>query len=386
LRNFTGRMLSTWMKDGDDARPGRMAAWAQQAFRASGFLALNESVETMGTAMLQALHGDYADTAFGDLPKQMQETFNRFQLGEEHWDLARKGLEASPEDGQRYLTFDHLDDEASPLADETRARFRMLYHKAMTDSINEPGIYEQAAARAPFHEFGWTGSLARPGTIQGELMSSFFQFKGFVTGAVRRHLLPAIGEAREGNYAPLVHLMLSATLTGYLGLQLKRLSRGETIQTPQDLVEAAEAGGKEMSAPEAWAKVWAASLAQGGALGMYGDFLFGNMDRNGADFDLTSLGGPMLSQAEQVAKIMVQAINGGEVNGMDGRRLIPGEVFKLASQNVPIVNTWYTRLALDYLLFWRLQEWASPGYLQRYQDRMQEKAATRYWLAPTSAQ
>jgi hypothetical protein len=383
-RNFSGRLLSTWMKQGDDARPGRMAVWAQQAFRASGFLALNEGMEIMAVSQLQELHGDYADTPIDQLPKDMQNTFSRFKVSGEHWDLARQGLTAMAEDGDRYLTLDHLDDDASPLAHETRALFRMLYHEHMTQSINEPGVYERAAARAPLHEFGLTQSMSQPGTVQGEMLDSFFQFKGFVTRAVRGHFAPAIQQARDGNWMPLIHLLVTTSIAGYVGLQLKRLSRGELPQTPQDLIEAAQNQGQEMSYGEAAGKLWLGSLAQGGALGMYGDFLFGNMDRNGADFDLTSLGGPMLSSAGQVAKIVIQAINGGQVNGMDGRSMIPGELAQLTAQNIPIVNTWYTRLAIDYLWNWRLQELLSPGYLQRRQDRMQEKAATHYWLAPTT--
>ena len=51
-----------------------------------------------------------------------------------------------------------------------------------------------------------------------------------------------------------------------------------------------------------------------------------------------------------------------------------------------MINTWYTRLALDYLFLWRLQEAASPGYLARHQQRMEQKSGIHYWLGPESAQ
>jgi hypothetical protein len=317
------------------------------------------------------------------LPKDIRDTFNRFSILPKHWDMVRQGLAPMEEDGQRYLTLDHLDEleKADPHQAqdvyETRGLFHMLFHNAMADAINEPRAREAAAARAPLSGLGLSGPAVRPGTVLGEIASSFFQFKGFVNSAVGRHFVPAVTGGRP--FSMLAHLIISTSLAGYLTMAAKALSRGETPRSPQDLIDTQGIG-----LPEAGGKLWLAALAQGGGLGMYGDFLFGQMDRNGADFDLTSLGGPLLSQGEQVAKIVRQAISGGEVNGMDGRSQIPGELAKMAASNVPIINTWYTRTALDYLLFWRLQEAASPGYLQRYQDRMQEKAATHYWLPPAT--
>lgn len=384
MRNFSGRLVAG--RIADDGRPGMTAWGTQQAYRISGFTALNDVVQrAMGNA-LQALYGSVADRGYAELPAEIRQTFERFSILPKHWDMVRQGLAPMEEDGVRYLTLDHMDKlvEDDPhqaqAVYETSGLFHMLFHNAMADAINEPRAREAAAARAPLSEFGLSGPASRPGTITGELASSFFQFKGFVNSAVGRHFVPAV-QAMGTRPGMLVHLIISTTLAGYLSLAAKALSRGETPRTPQDLIDSQGIG-----LPEAAGKLWLASMAQGGGLGMYGDFLFGEMDRNGQDFDLGSIGGPLLSQGEQVAKIFRQAISGGEVNGMDSRSQIPGELAKFAASNVPIINTWYTRTALDYLLFWRLQEAASPGYLQRYQDRMQERAATHYWLQPTSAQ
>ena len=384
MRNFTGRLVAG--RIADDGRPGTVSWGTQQAYRISGFTALNEVVQRVQGNALQALYGSLADRPWDALPRDVRQTFLRFSILPKHWDMAREGLAPMDEDGQRYLTLDHLEDRvaADPhqaqAVDETRGLFHMLFHNAMADAINEPRAREAAAARAPFSALGVAGPTVKQGELLGEIAMSFFQFKGFVNSAVGRHFVPAV-QSLGTRPGMLVHLILSTTLAGYASLAAKALSRGETPRTPQDLVESQGIG-----TPEAAGKLWLAAMAQGGGLGMYGDFLFGEMDRNGADFDALSLGGPLLSQGEQVGKIFRQAISGGEVNGMEGKSQIPGELAKMAASNVPIINTWYTRTALDYLLFWRLQEAASPGYLQRYQSRMQEKAATHYWLAPTSAQ
>jgi hypothetical protein len=97
------------------------------------------------------------------------------------------------------------------------------------------------------------------------------------------------------------------------------------------------------------------------------------------------MGGPLISDAEQAANIVYQAVHGGAVNESTGKSRIPGELAHFAGSNIPMVNLWYTRLALDYLINWRLQEWASPGYLDHYQAKQERKGGVRYWMGPTSA-
>ena len=59
---------------------------------------------------------------------------------------------------------------------------------------------------------------------------------------------------------------------------------------------------------------------------------------------------------------------------------------RLGAHNIPLVNLWYTRLALDYLVLWRLQEAVSPGYLARYESRVRNQEGGDFIVAPTSAQ
>jgi hypothetical protein len=371
MNNWTGRLVAGTVAG--DGRPGTMARWTTQSYRASLYTAMTEGVEHMAVGGMSQLYGGLADHGWGELPADVRATFQRFGIGEEHWDTVRQGLAPMEEDGRTYLTLDHLDaGAADPHVQETAGLFHMLFRNGIADAINEPRAREASAARAPGSTLGLSGPVLRPGTPQGEVWSSFAQFKGFLTSALTRHLLPAVANAPTRPMM-LVNIIFGTMIAGYVSLQAKALSRGELPKTPQDLME----GAKGMNAAQAWGAIMGSSLAQGGGLGLYGDFLFGELDRNGEPFDLSSTQGPLLSQAEQVGKVL-----GRLAKGDPGAA---GGAIKLAAQNIPIVNTWYTRAALDYLLTWRLQEAVNPGYLQRYQSRMQEKAATRYWLPPSSA-
>ena len=373
MDNWTGRLVAGAIAS--DGRPGFTARWTTQAYRASFYTKFTEGIEHMVAAGLSEYYGGLAGSEWGALPAEVRQGFQRSGIGSDHWDIVRDGLTPMQEDGRTYLTLDHLDDRVDDdKVYEARGLFHMLFHNAMADAINEPRAREATAARAPGSTLGLSGPVLRPGTPQGEMFAAFSQFKGFLLSTVGRQLGPAIANF-PSRPMMLINLIFGTMIAGYLSMTAKAISRGEYPRTPQNLVD----GGKGMSAPAAWLKIMGASLAQGGGLGLYGDFLFGDMDRNGATFDLSQLGGPLLSTGGQVGKVMLQLIHGDTQN-------VPGELTRLGAQNIPVVNTWYTRLAIDYLLTWRLQEAVNPGYLQRTQDRQQEKTGTQYWLPPTSAQ
>ncbi|MGH6972299.1 MAG: hypothetical protein ACREEQ_11875, partial [Caulobacteraceae bacterium] len=211
------------------------------------------------------------------------------------------------------------------------------------------------------------------GTAMGEIARSFFQFKGFVNTIVGRHLVPASrGYAGVSPVSLMAHMILGTALAGYVSMNAKAIARGEAPKSP-------------LASPGEMAKIWGASMAQGGGLGLYGDFLFGALDRSGHEFNLAELGGPILSDAQAVGKIVQQAVAGGDVSESTGRSPIPAELVREGAQNIPLVNLWYTRLALDYFLLWRLQEAVSPGYLARYEANARRQRQANFLVEPESA-
>jgi hypothetical protein len=384
LRNLQGRMMVAYSPD--DARPGLMAQAAVQTHRVSGFALVNEQVEHTMVTQAQAYLADHDHLDWGELPGELRQRLSEYELGPQEWDLIREARTLTGEDGQKYFTTDPLDElaKAEPEKEDdvyrTKALLGSFFHDQMRLALNEPGPRQTLAARAPGSVLGLSGPVLRKGTPEGEIAQSLFQFKSFVTGAFGRHFVPAFSEAMRGNAGPLVHLMLSMTLMGYLGMQLKALSRGEVPKTPGDLMDMHPG----MSMAEAWTKIWGASMAQGGGLGLLGDYLFGEMDRNGKEFSADSFMGPTVGQGAQVLQAFQHAVTGNDIDPDTGKRQLPGELVRLLGQNLPVINTWYTRLAIDYLMLWRLQEAVNPGYLDRYQQRQEEKASARYWFAPTT--
>ena len=343
------------------ARDGALGwtSWGTQLmYRINGFEFMNEGVHK-GVAMGLARHfGIESGKDWAGLNVGTRETLERFGISPKEWEAARASQAVGP-DGKTYWGMDKVEDP------ETAWKFRTMLHDSIDNATGEArGRERRAATRG-----------AAPGTVLGEFLRSFLQFKGFVNSVVGRHLVPASrGFAGLAPVATMAHLIVGSALAGFVSMNAKQLASGQMPRSPLG------------ETPVETIKIWTAALAQGGGLGIYGDFLFGEQNRNGGDFSWSQLGGPLLSDSEQVAKVVQQAIAGGDVSETTGRSPMPGELIRLGSRNVPLINLWYSRLALDYFVLWRLQEAASPGYLQRYQNRVENQEGRHFWLAPTAAQ
>ncbi|HUO22691.1 MAG TPA: hypothetical protein VMU59_09275 [Caulobacteraceae bacterium] len=367
-RSFASHLTAPYLAS--DGLPG-WTSWATRLmYRINGFEWFNEGVRKGAAETYSRFLGQEAEHGWDALQQGTRETMERFGIGPADWEAARHGLEPAP-DGRTYFTLDHLDQRSSSpqgasarINGDLKLKFATMIHNVIDDTVSEPRARERAGINRG----------TRAGTVWGEIARSFMQFKGFVNAIVGRHLIPAAnGYAGYKPVALMAHFIIGSALAGWVSMNAKLIARGEV---PKGLI------GGDLGDT---AKIWGAAMAQGGGLGLYGDFLFGEQARNGASFDWGSLGGPMISDSEQVAKLVMQVVHGGAVSTRTGRSQIPGELLHLGSQNIPLVNLWYTRLALDYLVLWRLQEAASPGFLQRYEERARTQQGATFFVHPTSA-
>jgi hypothetical protein len=110
--------------------------------------------------------------------------------------------------------------------------------------------------------------------------------------------------------------------------------------------------------------------------------LLGEFDRHGFSA-VGSLAGPTFSQIDTLMDLLHA---GGRTK--DGTfsaaawRERGADTIRLAHDNIPFMNLWATGLAMDTLVWHRLQEMISPGYLQRAEQRQSQQAGTQYWLSP----
>lgn len=226
-----------------------------------------------------------------------------------------------------------------------------------------------------------SGGLQR-GTGWGELARSVMQFKSFPIAMVSRHWrrmldMPLVtdGSAPVGLGGPkavnrLLYggaLLVSTTALGAIACQAKQIVSGKD---PVD-----------MTGPHGW-KFWGKALAQGGGLSIVGDMLLNDPGNSPSDYVKSTLGtlaGPSLSTAAQALAIPV-------VNAWDSAKGKPthtaAQEVQLIRGNVPYVNIWYAKAALDHAGMHALQENLSPGYLGRMQQQAQKDWGQGYWWKP----
>jgi hypothetical protein len=112
-----------------------------------------------------------------------------------------------------------------------------------------------------------------------------------------------------------------------------------------------------------------AALAQGGGLGIYGDFLFGETSRLGAG-GLATVVGPIGSDVDRLYKMYSDFRT--ELRDRPDRALshLWPDLARFAVGHVPFANLVYLKGALDYLLWYHLYEAASPGWWERTNRRI----------------
>lgn len=144
----------------------------------------------------------------------------------------------------------------------------------------------------------------------------------------------ALFKSGKGEMVGLAQLALWMTFFGYLSMQTKLMLTGQTPR-PAD------------------SKTFLAA-AQGGGLGIFGDFLFGAGP-------VLSMAGPVASTADRVISLFQKARSG------DAKA---GDAFRFAVDNTPFINLFWSRPLLNYLFLNQLQEAITPGSLHGYEQNI----------------
>ncbi len=152
---------------------------------------------------------------------------------------------------------------------------------------------------------------------------------------------------------------------GYIVLQAKQIAAGKEPR-------------KVDSVNDAY-KILLASAMQGGGAGIYGDFLFGQANRYGGG-TLETLAGPGLGTLAETIDLL-QRTGNRLASGDDN---ISGDWIRLLKSNVPGANLFYTKQALDYMVWHQMQEYVNPGYLARMEQRIKRENDQEFYIPPSS--
>lgn len=299
----------------------------------------------------QAEVANQVGKSFADMPEALRKTFGRYGIGERQWDLMRQA-ELHDMGGAPILRPADIARRMDPAIAE---RYLEMI-QAETEFAVPSGSHRSRTSLLDQNQ---------PGTLIGEVLRSFAQFKSFGAVFVMLHGrrvfdMVAAGERASGaKYAGA--LLLSTTFLGGVALQLKQVAAG---REPRDPVDPA---------------FWGAAILQGGGLGIYGDFLFSNVNRYGGSFS-TTLAGPVVQRANDLWNLT----GGNAIQLASGEKTHFGrELVKFARGNIPGGNIWYLRLAFERTVLdqaqWLMDPEANKAFKRQQQFWKREFGQDYFW-------
>ena len=210
------------------------------------------------------------------------------------------------------------------------------------------------------------GVASKRGTAGGELWRAVLQFKSFPYTQLLRMFDAVANEKTPASKAGMTAaLIVATTIAGAMLTQVREMLAGKDPRAMAD---------------ENWMKFWGSAFLSGGALGIYGDFLYSaNQTRMGSG-PLEVLAGPTIGPLLELAATQPMGAL---------RKRMEGKESHLAAQSVqdikgfiPGSNIWYLKQALDHMIWQQVLEALNPGYMASIRSKTLKEYGQKWWYEP----
>lgn len=297
-----------------------------------------------------------ADRPLADVDAPLRKLLTERGITADDWDALRAPEALFTTDtGETFMNPMHfrnagtLDPEA---ADQLATRLQGIIEEELEKAVPTGSVEMRAIIQQG----------TQPGTFLGELARNGMAYKSFVLSLTMmqyRRIMAISGPRNRAMYA--AQLLAGMTLMGALAVQLKETAKGRDPR-PMDT-----------------GAFWGAAVAQGGGLGIFGDFFFSTENRVGGGIASTILG-PVAGLANDVGQLTagnaIRAAQGDTVN-------LGRDVARFQERYTPVMSSlWYARLAFDRLVSDQLQAVLDPeadAYWRRIERRMAREYGTESW-------
>lgn len=334
-------------------RASLLAPWTEGARHAFG-------LEFMGVM------SDHSKLVYKGLPKELRRTFDRYGITANDWEIMRKAPKFEIE-GAEFLRPDDLADAkvlgiTTPERNELIGKYMQMILTEMDFAVPTPDARVKTI----------TTMGTQRGSIAGELMRSASMLKSMPITVIAQQYYRALqiqGLKDKGSY--ITSLFVGTTVMGAAAYQLKEISKGREPLAMDN------------------SKFWAAAVQQGGGLGIFGDFMFSDVNRYGQGIGSTLIG-PMVPMVDDVAKLTLGNVHefiGEEGSLQDKFRAmnLSGDIIRASRNYMPGASLWYTRAAFERLVLEQAEMMADPQAKKKF-IRLMKKRQTEYnqgyWWEP----
>ncbi|ARG33975.1 TPA: hypothetical protein ACTZLV_002665 [Acinetobacter baumannii] len=365
--------IARWSDDGLTSTYGKSeklarisSGIASQVMRFSGLNALTAASKVGFTKLLMEKYGRLSRSkAWSDLDVQDRELLSNTGLDERAWQVFQLAEPVVDRKGNQLMSarsiYEIPDEKLTDFGDPKQVKDQVA-SQLQAHLLDEQGM---AVIEAGLREKTLINVGAR-GTIAGEIFRGIVQFKSFSAAFLMRHGSRIMAqEGLKGKAAYAIPLFVMTTLLGGLVVQLKELLNGNDPQTMWDSDD-----------PKKASSFFVRSAVQGGGLSFLGDILVAGTDTSGRDAH-SFVAGPLGSDFESLLSLTV----GNLTQYNEGKDTNFGnEAFKFVKGKVPAQNLWYTKAAINRMVFDEMQDTIAPGYREkalRKAERQQDRE--RFW-------
>lgn len=373
----------------DDSVGGKMSRGMSLFFKLNGLSWWTDANKASAGLMMAHHLAQNKGRAWGSMDESLRRTLSLYDIDAGKWDLLRV-MDSRMADGRDYMTTDgigsipaerigkYLAAQGRAVSDSAVRETREGLDRSLRAYVNDRVSYAVLEPDARTRSIMNQGS--RPGTIMGDLNRFVTQFKGFPAAFMQKTLgrelfgrgyaptplgegyrgsKDLIAALRNGNGERLAiaQLMLWTTAFGYLSMSAKDAVKGRQPRPADD------------------PKTWVAAMAQGGGFGIMGDFMFGEVSRFG-NKPLETLAGPTLGTAANIIDLWAKVREGDDA---------ASSALRLAQNNTPFLNLFYSRIAMDHLFLYSVQEALNPGSLRRTEQRIQKENGQEFLVRPSQS-
>jgi hypothetical protein len=243
---------------------------------------------------------------------------------------------------------DVTDNMRAKARDELRTKIGSVYTDGADTAIPTPGAKERAIMNLGL----------KKGTVAGEAIRMVMMLKGFPITMLTKGLTR---QYHTSGFMGVTKMIAGMSAMGYVAMSAKDILKGKEPKTifNNDYMKSA--------------KVVTASMIQGGGMGIFGDFMFGEFNRYGQSFTKT-LAGPGFGTADDITSLFAKFVRGENA---------AKDAVKFAMRNTPYANLFYTRAAADYMVLHGLMETMDSGYLSRMEKRLKKDYDQEYYFPPS---
>jgi hypothetical protein len=327
------------------AGPAQLRFMATTVVRAQGLQAWTEMMKRVFSMEFTGHLADHVHLPFAELQgvnKPLANFIERYGISPAEWDAIRAAplLETN---GTKFL-------DTSAIADQRLGeKLRTGINQERRFAVLEPDSRSRALT---------TGGHAQ-GTFAGEMHRSIGMFKSFTISMAATHMMRIFSQQTWGEMAKVgLPFMLTHFMVGAAAIQAKNIFYGKDPQ-------AMDTG-----------KFWVSAMAQGGGLGVYGDMLNSTLAKSGRSWQ-AEVAGPIGGIVEDAIKL----------TSAQTRKLYEGKDTNFATELVRVgrrytPGTFYTKTAVDRLLWDNLQELADPDYrgsFRRMEKKLKDETGQQMW-------